>query len=118
MTFSAARYPRGISFECSAATSTFLQWNVAGSARFDATAGIDDATTNTFGVVVELIFYDQDGHQLVPKPVETSVGHPTKITLDLTGIVSLRMTCAARDSKSNRQSRTYPALGDPTVTYA
>ena len=24
------------------------------------------------------IFYDQDGHQLVPKPVETSVGHPTE----------------------------------------
>jgi hypothetical protein len=48
---SAVRYPRGISFDCDTATDTHLQWNVAGNARFTATAGIDDNTQNTYGVV-------------------------------------------------------------------
>lgn len=117
VTFSAVRYPRSLQFSCSTATYTFLQWNVAGSAKFSTTAGIDDGTTETFGKLVELIFYDQDGRQLVAKPVEVSVGHPAKIEFPLTNVVSLRMTCAARDSKTNRATSTYAALGDAKVIY-
>ena len=112
---SANRYPRGISFYCNTATSTNLQWNVAGSTRFAATAGIDDNTENAFGVVAELLFYDQDGRPLLPKPVEVSVGHPKKVQLDLKGVVSLRMTCAGREAKTNEKEDTYVVLGDPIV---
>ena len=115
VTFSAARYPRGIMFYCESATSSALQWNVAGTTRFQATAGIDDNTPNAYGKIVEFLFYDQDGRKLVAKPIEVSVGHPKKVALDLTGVVSLRMTCAARDGKTNEQRNTYVAFGDPIV---
>ncbi|WP_327006634.1 NPCBM/NEW2 domain-containing protein [Dactylosporangium sp. NBC_01737] len=109
---------RGISFWCSTATSSYLQWNVAGSNRFEAVGGIDDNTQNAFGAVVEFLFYDQDGHQLVPKAVEASVGHAQAIKIDLTGVVSFRMTCSGRDAKTSKQPSTYAAFGDPIVVHA
>lgn len=117
VSLSASRYSRGISFYCDTATNTLLQWNVAGSSRFSATAGIDDNTENTYGIVAEFLFYDQDGRKLLAKPVEVSVGHPSKVTLDLTGVVSLRMTCAGRVGKTNEQEDTYAVLGDPIVVH-
>jgi hypothetical protein len=114
---SAVRYPRGISFDCDTATETHLQWNVAGNSRFSATAGIDDNTQNTYGVVAEFIFYDQDGRRLLPKPVEVSVGHPAKVALNLSGVVSLRMTCSGRDAKTNDRKDTAAAFGDPIVIH-
>ena len=116
VTFSAARYPRGVTFWCSSVTNSRLQWNVAGYSSFTATAGVDDATENAFGAVVEFIFYDQDGHQLTPKPVDVSVGHSRKVRLDLKGVVNLRMTCSSRDSKTNDVRSTRSALGDPIIT--
>lgn len=114
--FSAKRYPRGIQFWCSSVTSSRLQWNVAGYRNFTAVAGIDDRTKNSFGAVVEFIFYDQDGRQLVPKPVEVSVGRAQPVSIDLSGVVSLRMTCASRDTKTGDQRSTRSALGDPILT--
>ena len=112
--FSGERHTRGIQFYCSRAKTSVLQWNVAGMTRFNATAGIDDAMENTFGKAVEFLFYDQDGRKL-GKPVEVSVGHPKAVKLDLTNVVSLRMTCATRDAKTNEERTTYANLGDPVV---
>jgi hypothetical protein len=117
VSLSATRYPRGISFYCSTATDTHLQWNVAGNSRFSGTAGIDDNTQNAFGKVVEFLFYDQDGRRLLAKPIEVSVGHPAKVKLDLTNVVSLRMTCSSRDAKTNDQNNTYAVFGDPIVVH-
>ena len=117
VSLSATRYPRGISFYCDTATNTHLQWNVAGNSRFNATAGIDDNTRNAYGKVVEFLFYDQDGRRLSAKPVEVSVGHPAKVTLDLTDVVSLRMTCSSRDAKTDDQNNTYAVFGDPIVVH-
>jgi hypothetical protein len=113
--FSAQRYQRGISFYCATATSTYLQWNVAGFNRFEAVGGIDDNTENAYGAVVEFLFYDQDGRQLLPKAVEASVGRAQVIKIDLAGVVSLRMTCSGRDAKTSKQRSTYAAFGDPIV---
>lgn len=113
--FSAKRYPRGIQFWCSSVTSSRLQWNVAGYQKFTTVAGIDDRTEDSFGAIVEFIFYDQDGRQLVPKPVEVSVGRARPISIDLTGVVSLRMTCASRDTKTGDQRSTESAFGDPVI---
>ncbi|GIF73926.1 hypothetical protein [Asanoa siamensis] len=114
-TFSDQRYPRSISFWCSRATSSYVQWNVAGSATFTATAGIDDGTQGAFGLAAEMIFYNEDGRQLVPKPIDVSVGHPRKVEIDLTGVVSLRMTCSGRVMKTNDQASVYTTLGDALI---
>jgi hypothetical protein len=116
--FSGKRYSRGVVFFCASATSSYVQWNVAGSARFTATSGIDDNTQGAFGKLTEMTFYDQDGRALLPQPVVASVGHPQDITIDLTGVVSLRMTCAGRDSRTNRQDSVTAALGDPLIVRA
>ncbi|HEY0535367.1 MAG TPA: hypothetical protein VGD29_27585, partial [Actinoplanes sp.] len=52
VTFSAQRYPRGVSFYCDTDTQSRLQWDVAGYAHFTAVAGIDDETDGAFGAVV------------------------------------------------------------------
>jgi hypothetical protein len=116
VTFSAQRYPRGVSFYCDTDTQSRLQWDVAGYAHFTAVAGIDDETDGAFGAVVDMTFYNQDGHQLLPKPVEVSVGHPKKVSLDLSGVVSLRMTCSGRIAKTNEEHETHASFGDPVVT--
>ncbi|MEV6843942.1 NPCBM/NEW2 domain-containing protein [Actinoplanes sp. NPDC051411] len=116
VTFSAQRYPRGVSFYCYSDTQSRLQWDVAGYAHFTAVAGIDDETEGAFGAVADLTFYDQDGHQLLPKPVEVSVGHPKKVSLALNGVVSLRMTCSGRIAKTNEEHDTHTSFGDPVVT--
>ena len=74
-------------------------------------------TTYAYGKVVEFLFYDQDGRRLLAKPVEASVGHPAKVKLDLTNVVSLRMTCSSRDTKTNDQNNTYAVFGDPIVVH-
>jgi hypothetical protein len=111
--FAATRYPRGITFYCSDATDSAIQWNVAGTDDFHAVAGINDSTGNTFGKVVEFLFYDQDGRKLLPKAVEVSVGHPKEVKFSLDGVTGLRMTCAGRDAKTNQQRSTNASLGDP-----
>lgn len=116
VSFSAERYPRGIQFWCSSVTSSRLQWNVAGYRKFTAVAGIDDRTEDSFGAIVDLLFYDEDGRRLVPKPVEVSVGDARKVSIDLDGVVSLRMTCASRDTKTGDQRSTRTAFGDPVIT--
>ncbi|MEV4139350.1 NPCBM/NEW2 domain-containing protein [Dactylosporangium sp. NPDC049742] len=95
-----------------------MQWNVTRYTRFEASAGIDDNTTDAFGVVVELLLYYQDGRQLVAMAVAASVGHPQEISLDLTGVVSLRATCSGRNAKTNQQRSTYAALGDARIIHA
>ena len=111
--FGDVRYPRGISVYCQSATTTYVQWNVAGSSTFVATAGVDDAAEGAFGEIAEMTFYDEDSRRLTAKPVEVSVGHSKQVKIDLTGVVSLRMTCAARVAETNESATLYAALGDP-----
>jgi len=39
------------------------------------------------------------------------------VTIPITGVVSLRMACASRDTRTNRQRGMYAAFGDPVVVY-
>jgi hypothetical protein len=111
---SGKRYPRSVSFWCSRPTSSYIEWNVAGSREFNATLGVADDTSNAFGRVVEMIFYDQDGRQ-IGKPTDVSVGHPVPITLPLTGVVHLRMACSGRDAKTSDQVEVRAAMGDAKI---
>jgi len=115
VTFAATRHSRGVQFWCDSHDQSKLTWNVAGYRTFTAVAGIDDRTENAIGATVEFLFYDQDGHKLLPKPAEVSVGHAQKISIDLKNVVSLRLTCAGRDAKTGDRRDTKSALGDPIV---
>jgi hypothetical protein len=115
VTFAATRHSRGVLFDCDSHDQSKLTWNVAGYRVFTAVAGIDDQTENAIGATVEFLFYDQDGRKLMPKPVEVSVGHAQKISIDLKNVVSLRLTCAGRDTKTGDRRDTRSALGDPIV---
>ena len=115
VTFAATRYSRGVFFDCTRHDESKLSWNVAGYRKFTAVAGIDDRTERAIGATVEFLFYDQDGRKLLPKPVEVSVGRAQKISIDLTNVVSLRVTCAGRDTKTGDRRDTQSAFGDPIV---
>jgi hypothetical protein len=39
------------------------------------------------------------------------------VALNLSGVVSLRMTCSGRDAKTNDRKDTYAAFGDPIVIH-
>jgi hypothetical protein len=111
---SAKRYPRSISMSCHYATDSYNEWNVAGRRTFSAMLGIDDNAEDVFGALAEFLFYDQDGHQL-GKTYTVSVGHPQAVTLDLSSVVRLRITCSGRDSKTNSSRYFRATLGDAYV---
>ena len=113
-TLSGARYPRSLTMECADATQNYIEWNVAGYRTFSSTLGVSDDASDAFGGVAEMIFYDQDGRQL-EKPYELSVGHQQKVLIPLKGVVHLRVTCSARDVKTNRGRDFRGALGDAEV---
>jgi hypothetical protein len=112
---SGKRYPRSVVMTCYSATGNYVEWNVAGNKRFSTTAGIPDDASNTFGAIAEVIVYDQDGHQL-GKPFDFSVGHPVPISLDIKGVVRLRVTCSGRDGKTGDRREFGGALGDAIVS--
>jgi hypothetical protein len=112
---SGKRYPRSVVITCDSATYSYVEWNVAGNQRFNTTAGIPDDASNTFGVIAEVIVYDQDGHQR-GKPFDFSVGHPIPISLDIKGVVRMRVTCSGRDSKTGDRRNFTGSLGDAIVS--
>ncbi|MBT8227538.1 MAG: hypothetical protein HKP61_07215 [Dactylosporangium sp.] len=118
VSFGGKRYPRSIQKYCYRPTQTYLEWNVAGSSKFTATLGISDDTEDSFGAIAEMIFYDQDGHELLPKPVDVSVGHPQPVEIPLSGVVHLRVTCSGRDAKTNDVRSTTAAFGDALIVAA
>jgi hypothetical protein len=44
-----------------------------------------------------------------------SVGHPQPVQFGLTGVIHLRLTCSARDAKTNAVRYFLGALGDAVV---
>ncbi len=114
VSFAGKRYPRSVSMVCEDATSRYIEWNVAGAQTFKTVVGVGDDTSDAFGNIAEMIFYDQDGHQL-GKAVDVSVGHPAAVTIPLQGIVHVRVTCSGRNAKTNEQRYFYGALGDPIL---
>jgi len=111
--FSGREYPRSVTLDCESSTDYFV-WEVAGYRTLKATIGVDDDTHDAIGGIAELIFYDQDGHQL-GKPVDVSLGHSKPISLSLAGVVQLRVTCAGHDSKTHDGRSFTAALGNGQI---
>lgn len=97
-------YPNSISFGCAGPQGNGQPdeaYDVAGSSTFTAQVGIADDTQSVTGVIATVTFSNEAGQQL-GKPVNVSLGQPAQVTLNITGVTQLGMTCVARDAHTNQ----------------
>ena len=81
-----------------------------------AVVGIPDDSANVTGYVGTLTFTSQDGKQL-GRNVTVSLGHPARVTLNVSGVTQLDITCNATNPSGNGASvnNLQAALGDARV---
>jgi hypothetical protein len=98
-------YPNSISFACAGTEGLNGQpdeaYDVAGSSTFTAEVGLADNTYGVTSVIATLTFSNEAGQQL-SKPVEVSLGHPVQVTLNVTGVTQLGLSCVGRDAHTNQ----------------
>jgi hypothetical protein len=111
------QYPKSLAFDCDGGNGALPDevYDVSGSTTFTAEAGIPDHMSNTTGVIATVTFTDQSG-QPVGSPVPVSLGRPVKVTLSMTNVTQLGMTCVGRDAHSGQTASDFQvALGDARV---
>jgi hypothetical protein len=111
------QYPKSLAFDCDGGNGALPDevYDVSGSTTFTAEAGIPDNMSNATGVIATVTFTDQSG-QPVGSPVPVSLGRPAKITLSMTNVTQLGMTCVGRDAHSGQTASNFQvALGDARV---
>ncbi|MBM0259259.1 hypothetical protein [Micromonospora sp. 4G55] len=108
-------YTNSAEIACWYPTSDPVEWNVAGYQKLTATLGVDDNAEQPSGRTAQFFFHDQAGRTL-RAPVEVAVGQPKSVSIDLKGVVRLRVNCAGRDTRSNRTQRLYAVMGDAQIS--
>ncbi|MGE5289476.1 MAG: hypothetical protein ACM3ML_20210 [Micromonosporaceae bacterium] len=111
-------YPDSISFYCSGGVGDQPSeaYDVAGSSTFTALVGIADNEQDVTGVIATVTFSNESGQQL-GKPVQVSLGHPIKVTLNITGLTQLGITCNGRDQHTSQTVTGFRvALGDAGIS--
>jgi hypothetical protein len=111
------QYPKSLLFNCDGGNGDLPDevYDVSGTTTFAAEAGIPDNMSNATDVIATVTFTDQSG-QRVGSPVQVSLGHPFRVTLNLSGVTQLGMTCVGRDSRSGQTASYFQvALGDARV---
>jgi hypothetical protein len=100
-------YVNSISFGCSGSSGDQPDeaYNVAGSSLLSAEVGIADNSSNATDVIATVTFSNESGQQ-IGNPVQVSLGHPAKLSLDIGGVTQLGMTCTGRDRRTSE-----PAYG-------
>jgi hypothetical protein len=104
-------YPHSVEIGCS---GSYLIYNTSGSKQLTATLGVADSASDANGAIADISFYDQDDRQL-GKTVSVSVAHPAAVTLDMTGIVQTKITCAGRDRVTDDSRSFHVMLGDAAL---
>jgi hypothetical protein len=110
-------YPNSISFYCDGpyGDQPGVAYDVAGSTTFAAVIGIPDNMSNATNVIATVSFTDQAG-QRVGRPVQVSLGHTVAVTLNVSGVDQLGMTCVGRDARTNQNATSFQvALGNARV---
>jgi hypothetical protein len=115
----AVPYPNSIAFGCNGSQGGQPDeaYDVAGHTVFTAEVGLADNTQNVTGVIATVVFSNEAG-QVIGKGVQVSLGHPKKVTLDISGITQLGMTCDGRTAQTG-QTAPYQfnvVLGDATIS--
>ena len=117
-TLSGRPYPDSVVFYCSVQSNgqPTEAWDVEGKTTFTAVVGIPDDSSNVTGDVATLTFTSQDGKQLA-RNVTVSLGHPAHVSLNVSGVTQLDITCNATNPSNNGVSvgSLQAALGDARV---
>jgi hypothetical protein len=110
-------YPNSISFYCNGPSGDQPNeaYDVAGSATFTALVGIADNMSDVTDVIATVTFTNE-ANQDIGKPVQVSLGHPARVTLNISGVTQLGMTCQGRDGRTDQTVGGFQvALGDARV---
>lgn len=113
----AKSYPNSLAFYCEGPNGDQpdVAYDVAGSTTFNAEVGIPDNMSDATNVIATVTFTDQAG-QRVGKPVQVSLGHPVPVTLDVSGVDQLGITCVGRDARTNQSESSFQvAMGDARI---
>jgi hypothetical protein len=118
-TLSGHPYPNSVVFGCYGQSNgqPTEAWDVGGKTTFTAVVGIPDDAANVTGDVGTLTFTSQDGQQL-GRNVTVSLGHPAHVSLNVSGVTQLDITCNASNPSNNGVSvgNLQAALGDARVS--
>ncbi len=95
-------YPNSVVFACSGQSEgqPTQAWDVGGLSTFTAVVGVPDDSDDVTGYVGTLTFTSQDGKQL-GKTVTVSLGHAAHVSLNISGVTQLDVTCNATDPSND-----------------
>jgi hypothetical protein len=111
-------YVNSITFNCDGPMSgqPDLAYDVAGSSTFTAVLGIPDNTQYATGLIATITFSNEAGQQ-IGQQVQVSLGHPANVTLDITGVTQLGMTCDGRNRQTSQTASGFDvAFGNAAVS--
>jgi hypothetical protein len=104
-TMSAKAYADSFSFDCYGPQGNGQPdeaFDVAGHSIFKAQVGIPDNAANATSLDETVIFANQAGIQLT-KPIVVSLGHPAAVTLAISGVTQLEVTCTGVNTQNQQQ---------------
>jgi len=101
---SARTYPNSIMFDCDGSiigVQPDVAYDVAGHTVFHAVVGIPDNAQNATNVNETVSFANQSGALLI-KPVVVSLGNPTTVQMNISGVTQLEMTCTGTNTQTQQ----------------
>ena len=102
---SAKAYPDSSTFYCEGPQGNGQPdeaFDVAGHSLFKTEVGIPDNAANATSLDETVIFANQAGVQLV-KPIVVSLGHPAAVTLNISGVAQLEVSCTGINTQNQQQ---------------
>lgn len=99
----ATPYVNTITFGCEGAQDGQPDeaYDVAGSGTFTAEVGIPDNMQGATDAIATITF-SNESEQQIGKTVQVWLGHPAAVSMDVTGVTQLGITCDARDRRTNQ----------------
>jgi hypothetical protein len=107
-TMSAKAYPNSSTFYCDGPQGNGQPdeaFDVAGHSLFKTEVGIPDDAANATSLDETVIFANQAGVQLI-KPIVVSLGHPAAVTLNISGVAQLEVSCTGINTQNQQQEDT------------
>lgn len=115
---SAKSYAHSVTLLCLPASGgqPTAAFDVAGHTNFTAVVGIPDNTTNVTSVDETVTFADQSGTQLI-NPVTVSLGHPATVSLNISEVTQLAVTCTGINTQTQQTTNGNPVtLGNAEIS--
>ncbi|SRR6266496_922902 len=114
----AVPYPNSVAFTCNGSYNgqPGEAYDVAGNTVFTAEIGLADNTQNVTDVIATVVFSNEAGQEL-GKPVQVSLGHPKKVTLNISDLTQLGMACTGRNAQTGQAVYNFDvAVGDAGIS--